>query len=53
MKKILIALSTILLLSACVAGDFEEKRERLHNMGKEDICQQNPQRCIKGTNIDW
>ena len=53
MKQILMTILTILLVSSCVAGNFEEKRDRLHNMGKENICQQNPQRCINGTNIDW
>ena len=43
----------ILCVTACEAGNFEDKRNRLHNMGREGVCQQNTQRCIKGTNIDW
>lgn len=53
MKRIFITLLIILSISACEAGKVTPQRERLHNMGKENICRENPQRCIKGTNIDW
>ncbi len=52
MKKF-IMLVMVLILSGCfTAGDFPEKRERLHNMGHEDdYCQKNPDRCING--VQW
>lgn len=51
MKKYILLL--LLLLSACEAGKFTPQRNRLHNMGREGICEQNPSRCIEGTNIPW
>lgn len=53
MKKIIFILCGIFLLSACTVGEFKEDRIRLHDMGKKDICQKNPQRCIEGTQIEW
>ena len=54
MKKVYILAMTLLLCSCkgFVAGDFDEKRERLHNTGRgEEYCQQFPDRCYKG--IPW
>lgn len=55
MKKIIICLLAVLLFSACEAGNFGEKRNRLHNMRRDNICEKNPQRCINvdGMQIDW
>jgi len=52
MKKIFVVLCLVLLAS-CEAGKFPSQRERLHNMGRENICQTNPGRCIDGTDIAW
>ena len=53
MKLISLLLISICLLNACTAGKFTPQRNRLHNMGRENICAQNKQRCIEGTNIAW
>lgn len=53
MKNVICLLFFITLLAACEAGKFTSQRNRLHNMGREKICAQNPARCIDGTNIDW
>lgn len=52
MKKF-IMLVMVLVLSGCfTAGDFPEKRLKLHEMGHEDdYCQRNPDRCING--VPW
>ena len=52
MKK-LFAVLCLILLASCEAGKLSPQRERLHNMGQENICQINPDRCIEGTNIAW
>ncbi|MFI3241143.1 MAG: hypothetical protein R3Y43_01085 [Alphaproteobacteria bacterium] len=46
MKK-MILVAMILLISGCVVGEFEPKREKLHSKGK-NICQTNPERCFNG-----
>lgn len=48
MKKLI--LIVVLFLSACNIGQFEPKRERLYDKGRE-ICASNPERCIHG--IPW
>lgn len=53
MKKSFLFLSLVFFITACVAGEFEPERNRLHDMGKTGICEKNPDRCIEGTNIDW
>jgi len=53
MKNIVIIFLFLIVLSACEAGKFTPQRNRLHTIGRENICQQNPYRCIDGTNIDW
>ena len=55
MKKIIICLFSILLFSACEAGKFDDNRNRLHNMRRDNICEKNPQRCVEadGTQVDW
>lgn len=53
MKKILICCCLIALLAACEAGKFTADRNRLHNLGRDGVCEKNPQRCIDGTNIEW
>lgn len=51
MKKILLFVS-LLVLAGCVAGDFEEKREHLHNVNSDqEICARMPERCISG--VAW
>lgn len=53
MKKIIICFCLIAFLAACEAGKFTPERNRLHNLGRENVCEKNPQRCIDGTNIEW
>ena len=53
MKRIVFCLSLMCFLGSCVAGEFTPERNRLHNMGKSEICAKNPSRCIEGTSIDW
>ena len=53
MKKITICLGIFLFLTACTAGELTPQRRRLHNMGQEGICVENPDRCVSGTNIPW
>ncbi len=50
MKKIFI-LFFILLLTACKVGEFSEKRNRLHDMNRTNICEKDPSRCING--VPW
>lgn len=51
MKKFLMALLLVMVVSGCTAGQFEEKRNRLHNMGREGICEQDASRCVDG--VPW
>ena len=53
MKKIIICCCLLFLLNACTAGQFTPERNRLHNMGRENVCEKNPQRCIEDTGIEW
>lgn len=51
MKNILILL-ILLGLSACVVGEFEDNRNRMHEMNRDkDVCDKNPERCISG--VSW
>ncbi len=52
MKKVFL-LFVITMLGACVvSGDFPENRNRLHELGRDDVyCQKNPDKCIDG--IPW
>ena len=51
MKKLGI-LALMLVLGGCVAGEFESKRNRLHEMNSDkEICEKNPDRCING--VAW
>lgn len=40
----------LMFLTGCVvAGDFPEKRKRLHELGNDETyCAQNPDKCING-----
>lgn len=51
--RVITAAFLLFLLAACQAGNFTPQRNRLHNMGRENICETNPQRCIEGTNVEW
>lgn len=55
MKRLIICCIALFLLASCEAGKFTPERYHRHNMGKENICEKNPQRCIEvdGTSIDW
>ncbi len=51
MKKV-IMLICLLGLWGCVAGNFPEKRNRLHEMNSDkEICEKNPDRYISG--VAW
>ncbi|MBQ1612579.1 MAG: hypothetical protein II085_03800 [Alphaproteobacteria bacterium] len=51
MNKFLVFIS-LLLLAGCVAGDFNEKRQRLYEMNSDkEICEKYPERCISG--VSW
>lgn len=50
MRKVFV-LFFILLLAACTVGEFSEKRNRLHNMNRTNICEKDPSRCVNG--IPW
>ncbi len=51
MKKLFL-LICLFTLFGCKVGDFPENRTRLHEMGHErDICDRQPDRCIKG--VQW
>ena len=51
MTKKFFVVALLLLLTACEAGKFTPERNRLHEMGREGICEQNPKRCIDG--VAW
>ncbi len=52
MKKVLLLILTLTLSGCFTAGDFPEKRERLHEIGhEENYCEQKPERCIQG--VQW
>jgi hypothetical protein len=55
MKNIVFYLLISIFVASCAAGEFGEKRNRLHNMGQEDICIRHPERCItiEGKQIPW
>jgi len=51
MKKTFI-LILLLLITACEAGNFGSKRERLYEMNSDkEICEKHPERCISG--VSW
>ena len=51
MKKV-IMLICLLGLWGCGAGNFHEKRNRLHARKSDmEICEKNPDRCISG--VAW
>lgn len=55
MKKMLTT-GLLLFLAGCTlieVGDFGEKREAMHEQRNYDVCDDNPDRCIKGTDIPW
>jgi amino acid permease len=52
MKKIILIVCFLILAGCVKSGEFGEKRERMHNMNKDqDICEKYPERCISG--ITW
>lgn len=51
MKKMMMILA-LCLLSSCVAGEFTEDRNRMHEINRDrDVCEKHPERCING--ISW
>lgn len=51
MKRVLVALLLTVICCGCTVGEFDEKRNRLHNMGREGVCEQDPSRCVDG--VPW
>lgn len=52
MKKVFLFLMMIILNACVVSGDFTERRNRLHELGRDDAyCQKNPDKCVDG--IPW
>ena len=42
----------LLLITACQAGNFGEKREHLYEMNSDkEICAKHPERCTSG--VSW
>lgn len=50
MKKLCLVFC-LLLLAGCEVGKFTPEREKLHNMGKENICEKSPERCVN--DVPW
>lgn len=52
MKKIILAIMLFSLGGCLVAGDFAERRNRLHEIGNNpDYCEKHPDRCVQG--VPW
>jgi len=55
MKKV-IMFTLLFTLFGCTlieVGKFPEEREELHERRNYNVCDKNPDRCIKDTNIPW